>query len=84
MIDELTQPAALARQDDTGRWHRVASTPCEDCGCRYQYSVDEPGIVVWEPGEAVEEGCVDDLCDCHVAPVSGVRFKVNSYVSHAF
>jgi hypothetical protein len=74
---ELTEPAVLSRQDVTGRWHRVASAPCEACGCCFEYSLDEPGVVVWEAGDTIEEGCLDDLCDCHVAPVSGLRFKLN-------
>jgi hypothetical protein len=73
---ELVEPTKVRRQDGAGRWHLVASTPCEDCGCNYDYSLEEPGIV-WEPGETVEAGCLDELCDCHVFPVLGLRFKLN-------
>ena len=74
--DELTEKRLVRRMDTTGQWHRVATAPCEACGCAYDFSLDEPGII-WEPGEVHSPDCLDDLCDCHVFPVMGLRFKLN-------
>jgi hypothetical protein len=58
------------RHDERGVWHRVASASCDDCGCRYEYALDRPGVI-WDPGLAVEVTCRDRLCDCHVDPLNG-------------
>ncbi len=65
-----------ARQDIAGFWHRVNTAPCEECGCPYDYSLDEVGVI-WEAGENVEEDCLDATCDCHITPVAGLRFRLN-------
>ena len=65
-----------ARLDTTGRLHRVRSAPCEECGCSYDYSIDEPGML-WEAGPAIEDGCLDPVCECHVIPVIGLPFHLN-------
>lgn len=65
------------RLDAAGRWHDVASTPCDECGCPWDYSIDEPGLV-WEPGPRIEDECSDPECDCHVAPIMGMRFLVRA------
>lgn len=74
--EEPMQATRARRQNTAGRSHVVASTPCEECGCHYDHSLDEPGIVL-EAAEAIEEGCLDGLCDCHVFPAVGIRFKLN-------
>lgn len=69
-------PEASMRRDGNGRWHRVGSAPCEGCGCLYDYSIDELGIV-WEAGPSTEADCSDPRCDCHVTPIVGSPFHVN-------
>jgi hypothetical protein len=64
------------RQDSDHVWHLVATAPCEECGCPYAYSLDELGIV-WEAGPNIEQDCLDDMCDCHVLPVAGLRFSLH-------
>ena len=64
-----------ARQDARGHWHDVGSAPCETCGCLYDYSIDELGII-WDAGSTIGTGCVDELCECHVTPVMGIPFRV--------
>jgi hypothetical protein len=64
------------RQDSTGRWHIVRSTPCEECGCPYHYSIDEPGLV-WEAGDEISAACTESMCDCHLNPLKGLTFKLN-------
>jgi hypothetical protein len=74
---QIREHQAQEKQDEAGFWHKVASTPCEECGCAYFYSLDEVGLW-WEPGDDVELGCRDQQCDCHVKPVQGIRFTVRS------
>lgn len=76
MSKVIEKPKVKTRRDSAGRWHIVASTPCEECGCPYDYSLDEPGIV-WEAGGDIDPDCLDDMCDCHVVPVMGLVFKLN-------
>jgi hypothetical protein len=64
------------RRDSAGVWHLVATTPCEECGCPYAYSLDEFGIV-WEAGPNIGDGCLDDMCGCHVIPVMGLLFNLH-------
>ncbi|MBI4260591.1 MAG: hypothetical protein HY658_08500 [Actinobacteria bacterium] len=77
----MTRSAAVApedlvlRADVGGHRHRVARTPCDDCGCPWEYSIDEPGVF-WEPGPARADDCGDRACDCHIAPLDGIRFRV--------
>ena len=58
------------RTDPHGKVHRVASVPCEECGCRFDYSLDALGIL-WEPGLTFEPGCLDRTCTCHTSPIRG-------------
>ena len=67
---------AEKRRDTKGRWHSVAAAPCEDCGCLYDYSLDEPGVV-WEAGARVDDNCLDELCECHLMSIQGLPFKLN-------
>jgi hypothetical protein len=69
-------PNLTTKMDANGRWHTAASTPCEECGCLYFYSVDTPGTL-WEAGPDIDDACLDDMCDCHVVPVMGVVFRLN-------
>jgi hypothetical protein len=71
-----TEIDAAMRQDSIGTWHIVTTTPCEECGCPYAYSLDELGLV-WEAGPNIEDSCLNDTCDCHVIPVMGARFKLH-------
>jgi hypothetical protein len=61
------------RHDQRGWWHEVDSAPCDDCGCRYDYSIDQPGAL-WEAGPSIEGGCRDRRCDCHADPMMGDVF----------
>jgi hypothetical protein len=54
----------------------VATAPCEECGCAYDYSIDDPGIV-WEAGSAIDANCLNELCDCHLLPVHGTPVRLN-------
>jgi len=64
------------RVDTNGTWHTVASAPCEDCGCPYDFSLDTPGLV-WEAGSNIDPDCLDDMCDCHVVPAMGQVFALH-------
>jgi hypothetical protein len=64
------------RKDTNGLWHAVGSTPCEECGCLFDYSLDEPGVV-WEAGARVDDRCLNELCTCHLMPIQGLPFKLN-------
>jgi hypothetical protein len=57
----------VQRRDPRGAWHEVESAACEECGCPYQYAVDDP-YLVWEPGDKQTADCLDPMCDCHVIP----------------
>ena len=70
-------PEASIRQDRNGRWHQVGSAPCEECGCLYDFSTDELGII-WEAGPSIAADCLDPLCDCHVTPILGTPFHVTT------
>jgi len=59
------------RQDAHGDWHQVARDVCW-CGCTFFVAEDDHDLV-WEPGTHRERGCIDDLCECHTAPVIGER-----------
>ena len=67
---------ARRRRDTLGVWHEVATAPCEECGCLYDYSIDVPGLA-WEAGEAASPSCPDPTCDCHVLPENGVPFLLH-------
>jgi hypothetical protein len=71
-----TEESEKHLRDVAGRRHRVSSAPCEECGCSYWYSLDEPGLV-WEAGTEVEDDCLDILCDCHLDPIMGLRFRIH-------
>jgi hypothetical protein len=64
------------RQDTEGKWYVVATAPCDECGCDWDYSVDQPGVL-WEPGPDIDEECSDPECLCHVAPIMGMPFLVH-------
>jgi hypothetical protein len=64
------------RQDQEGHWHTAAAASCEECCCRYFYSLDRPGIV-WEAGADIDDACLNDLCDCHITPVRGQVFRLS-------
>ena len=64
------------RRDVRGKWHRVGSAPCEECGCPYDYSLDDPGVF-WEAGANTSGDCLDEMCDCHVMPVLGLPVKLH-------
>ena len=66
----------FARKDAKGRWHAVATAPCEECGCPFDYSLDEPGLI-WEAGSTVDGECLNDLCECHLMPIEGLTFRLN-------
>jgi hypothetical protein len=63
--------SAPIRTDVGGRHHRVASSPCEECGCLFDYSLEEPGVI-WEAGPDIGDECVNQLCVCHVLPSRGL------------
>jgi hypothetical protein len=65
------------RKDSSGRRHPVASAACESCACPFEYALDEVGII-WERGSQVSRACEDETCDCHVAPIQGLRFTVRT------
>jgi hypothetical protein len=73
---EKLEERASTRQDIAGHWHAVEAAPCEQCGCPFDYSVDEPGVI-WEAGASIAEGCVDDMCECHVTPIEGLIFALH-------
>jgi hypothetical protein len=58
------------RRDYYSDWHDLVPTACANCTCIQFFAKDEPEIM-WEPGEAWEEGCTDRTCSCHTAPVIG-------------
>ena len=60
------------RQDALGGWHQVLREVCYGCGCHYLSAEDDHDLV-WEPGREVQRGCMDELCECHTAPVIGER-----------
>jgi hypothetical protein len=64
-----TEPVRT-RIDPHGKVHRVASVPCEECGCPFDYSLDALGIL-WEPGLTFQPGCLDRTCMCHTSPIRG-------------
>ena len=68
MAKTLTLPE---RQDAYGAWHQVVRDVCW-CGCPYLLAEDDHDLV-WEPGPRRERACIDDLCECHTAPVVGER-----------
>ena len=73
-----TEPSAVGfRKDAAGRPHPVASAVCESCGCPFEYALDEVGII-WERGSEISPACDDETCDCHVAPIQGLRFTVRA------
>jgi hypothetical protein len=75
-----TATMTQTRTDVDGRTHPVAFEPCESCGCPFAYATDEVGII-WEPGEEISMVCLDEMCECHVSPVRGLRFL--TYVQRA-
>jgi hypothetical protein len=72
----VLESTVFGRRDSQGVWHPIATAACEECGCPYDYSIDEPGLV-WEAGEDISDECLDPVCDCHVIPVEGLRFRLN-------
>jgi hypothetical protein len=81
-VDSIDEMEALGdvcpRQDSRGRWHDVGSAPCEECGCLYDYSIDDLGII-WDAGPAIGPECAHELCDCPVTPVMGIPFHITSH-----
>jgi hypothetical protein len=75
--ERRTEPVTGHRQDAAGAWHVVRTAPCDGCGCPWDYSVDEVGLV-WEPGPEIDDACTDPQCDCHVAPIRGMPFRVRA------
>jgi hypothetical protein len=68
-VATLTLPE---RQDAAGDWHQVVRDVCYGCGCGYLVAEDDHDLV-WEPGAKRDRACVDDLCECHEAPLIGER-----------
>lgn len=77
MSTRLSEHVRPLLEDSAGIWHRVGTAPCDECGCEVCYSLDEPGIW-WDPGHDIAKGCVDARCECHTAPVRGVRFALHA------
>jgi hypothetical protein len=74
--EDVVERIEARRRDVRGKWHRVESAPCEECGCPYDYSVDDPGVF-WEAGSNLSEDCLDSMCDCHVMPVLGLPVSLH-------
>jgi hypothetical protein len=66
----------VRRRGSEGFWYEVESATCDECGCPYQYAVDDP-YLVWEPGDEVRADCLDPLCDCHVMPTRSWTLRHN-------
>lgn len=70
MGSEVGSP--VRRRDEEGDWHDLVPDRCPTCGCSFYRASDDPEVV-WEPGEAWDEGCRDRSCGCHADPVIGLR-----------
>jgi hypothetical protein len=79
---QLLEERMSFRQDSTGRTFRVGWAPCEECGCAYHYSIDEPGVI-WDAADEISAACIDTLCDCHMDPVMGLPFELHFGASAA-
>jgi hypothetical protein len=60
------------RRDEDSDWHDLVADHCPACGCALYRAADDPAIV-WEPGEAWDDGCRDRGCRCHLEAVIGGR-----------
>jgi len=73
---EVLDREVTVRLDESGIPHAVASIPCIECGCPWEYSLDELGLW-WDAGPEISQDCTDPLCDCHLDATRGLRFRAN-------